>query len=62
MNDAPVDITATVTLLMNEEKEKEKRKLNVIIHNLPECDDTDPINRKTQDISPNPWHLLLISI
>jgi len=23
MNDAPVDITATVTLLMNEEREKE---------------------------------------
>ena len=50
MNDAPVDITATVTLLMNEEREKEKCKLNVIIHNLPECDDANPTNRKTQDI------------
>ena len=51
MDDAPVDITATVTLLMNEEREKEKRKLNFIMHNLPECDDADPTNRKTQDIS-----------
>jgi len=51
MNDASIDITATVTLLMNEEREKEKHKLNVIIHNLPECDDADPANRKKQDIS-----------
>ena len=50
-NHPPADITATVTQLMNEEKEKEKRKLNVIIHNLPECNDPDPSNRKNHDIS-----------
>jgi len=33
----PADITATLTSLMNEEREKDKRKLNVIVHNLPEC-------------------------
>jgi len=36
---------------MNEEKEKEKRKLNVIVHNLSECDDSDPLNRKNHDFS-----------
>ena len=51
INNPPADITATVTFLMNEEKEKEKRKLNIIVHNLPECDDVDPSNRKNHDIS-----------
>lgn len=51
MNDTPNEITATVTSLINEEREKEKRKLNVIVHNLPECDDSDPSNRKSHDIS-----------
>ena len=51
MNDTSNDIAATVTSLINEEREKEKRKLNVIVHNLPECDDPDPSNRKSHDIS-----------
>ena len=51
MNDTLNDIAATVTSLINEEREKEKRKLNVIVHNLPECDDPDPSNRKSHDIS-----------
>ena len=25
--------------------------MNVIVHNLPECDDSDPSNRKSHDIS-----------
>jgi len=54
-------ITATVTYLLNEEKEREKRKLNVIIHNLPECDDPNPSNRKSYDISQTIC-LLLINI
>jgi len=32
-------------------KEREKWKLNVIIHNLPECDDPNPSNRRSYDIS-----------
>jgi len=44
-------ITAIVTCLFNEERETEKQKLNVIIHNLPECNDPNPSNRKSYDIS-----------
>ena len=51
MNDTSNDIAATVTSLINEERQKEKRKLNVIVHNLPECDDPDPSNRKSHGIS-----------
>ena len=32
-------------------KEREKQKLNVIIHNLPKCDDPNPSNRRSYDIS-----------
>ena len=51
INDTPDDITATVTSLINEEREKQKCKLNVTVHNLPECDDLDPKNRKSHGIS-----------
>ena len=35
-------IYAAVTSIINEEKEKDKRKLNIIVHNLPESKESDP--------------------
>ena len=46
-----VESIATMTAsLMSEEKEKEKRKLNIIIHNLPESTLEDAQARKQEDI------------
>ena len=43
-------ICSTVTSLLSKEKEKERRKLNVIIHKIPESTSEDPLERKAHDI------------
>ena len=42
-------INSTVTTLLAEEKEKEKRKLNVILHQIPESTLEDTLERKACD-------------
>ena len=37
--------------IINEDKKKDKRKLNMILHNLPESDESDPTLRKSYNIS-----------
>ena len=44
-------IYAAVTSIINEKKEKDKRKLNIIVHNLPESNESDPKLRKSYDIT-----------
>jgi len=44
------EITSTVVSLLNEEKDKEKRKMNVIIHGIPESKSEEPLERKAYDI------------
>ena len=39
-------ITSTVTSLLKEEREREKRKLDLIIHGIPECTPETPTDRK----------------
>ena len=36
--------------MLSEQKGKEKRCLNLILHNVPECNDTVAANRKKHDI------------
>ena len=38
-------------VIINEDKKKDKRKPNMILHNLPESDESDPTLRKTCNIS-----------
>ena len=40
------DVVAT---LLNEEKEKEKRRLNIIVHNVPESSSEESLTRKNED-------------
>ena len=44
------NITSTVASLLAEEKEKDRRRLNLIVHQLPEPIETDPQQRKECDI------------
>ena len=44
------DITSTLTSILAEEKEKEKRKLNLIIHKIPESTDDNAQIRKAYDL------------
>ena len=44
-------VSATVTSIINKEKEKDKQKLNIIVHNLPESNESDPKLRKSYDIT-----------
>ena len=39
-----------VVSVLNEEKDKEKRKMNVIIHGIPESKSEEPLDRKEYDI------------
>jgi len=43
-------ITSTVTSLLKEEREKEERKLNLIVHGIPESTSETPVDRKAYDI------------
>ena len=43
-------ITSTVTSLLREEREREERKLNLIIHGVPESTSETPTERKAYDI------------
>ena len=43
-------ITSTVTSLLKEEREREERKLNLIIHGVPESPSETPMDRKAYDI------------
>ena len=45
------DISKIITTVLSEEKEKEKRRLNLIIHNFKESQESDPLNRKEADIN-----------
>ena len=38
-----------VATLLNEEKEKEKRRLNIIVHNVPESSSEKSLTRKNED-------------
>ena len=38
-----------VATLLNEEKEKEKRRLNIIVHNVPESSSEESLTRKNED-------------
>ena len=40
------DISKIITTVLSEEKEKEKRRLNLIIHNFKEWQESDPLSRK----------------
>ena len=42
-------INSTVTSLLSEEKEKEKRKLNLILHRIPESTSDDAVERRVHD-------------
>ena len=44
------DISRIITSVLSEEKEKEKRRLNLIVHNLEESQESDPHKRKDFDI------------
>ena len=44
-------ISSAVSSVINEEKEKSKRKLNLIVHNLPESSKDNGDDRKQEDIS-----------
>lgn len=44
------DISQAVSSCMSEEKEKQKRKLNLIMHNVPESSSTEGQQRKQDDI------------
>ena len=44
------EITASVSSMMSEQKEKESRRLNLIIHNMAESNDSVAANRKKHDI------------
>ena len=39
-----------VVSVLNEEKDKEGRKLNVIVHGIPESKSEEPLERKAYDI------------
>ena len=43
-------IASTIVSTMNEEKEKERRRLNLIIHNVPESSAESAGSRKSYDI------------
>ena len=45
------DISKIITTVLSEEKEKEKRRLNLIIHNFKESQESDPQKRKEVDIN-----------
>ena len=49
------DITSTLTSILAEEKEKEKRKLNLIIHKIPESTDDNAQIRKAYDLRQIPY-------
>ena len=38
-----------VATLLNEEKEKEKRRLNIIVHNVPESSSEESLTKKNED-------------
>ena len=48
--DSRTEVTAMVTSYVNEEKEKAKRRLNLIVHNIPESASDDSLTRKKHDI------------
>ena len=48
--DSRTEVTAMVTSYINEEKEKAKRRLNLIVHNIPESASDDGLTRKKHDI------------
>ena len=39
-----------VVSVLDEEKDKERRKLNVIVHGIPESESEEPLERKAYDI------------
>jgi len=39
-----------VVSVLSEEKDKERRKLNVIVHSIPESESEEPLERKAYDI------------
>ena len=43
------DVTHAVSSVLNEEKEKSKRKLNLILHNIPESSVDNVETRKQHD-------------
>lgn len=45
------DISKIITTVLSEEKEKEKHRLNLIIYNFKESQESDPLNRKEADIN-----------
>ena len=45
------DISKIITTVLSEEKEKEKHRLNLIIHNFNESQESDPQKRKEVDIN-----------
>ena len=51
------DITNTFTSILAEEKEKEKRKLNLVVHKVPESTSNSAQERKTLDF--NQVHTML---
>ena len=44
------DITSSFTSILSEEKEKEKRKLNLIVHKVPESTSSNAQERKAHDL------------
>ena len=48
--DSNIQVTTVINSFLNEEKEKTKRRLNLIIHNIPESTDGDGLTRKKHDI------------
>ena len=48
--DSNNQVTTVINSFLNEEKEKAKRRLNLIIHNIPESTDGDGLTRKKHDI------------
>ena len=43
------DITSIFTLMLADEKEKDKRKLNLVVHKVPEPTSSNTQERKTHD-------------